>query len=86
MKLELADVIDLDSLQEIQDCFTKATGLAAITVDYQGRPLLRYSSFTRFCSKLREYPCYYEKCLQSDAHSSLEAARVGRVCIHRCHA
>lgn len=86
MKLELADVIDLDSLQEIQDCFAKATGLAAITVDYQGRPLLRYSSFTRFCSKLREHPRYYEKCLQSDAHSSLEAARVGRICIHRCHA
>ncbi len=86
MRLELADIIDLDSLQEIQDTFTKATGLAAIVVDYQGRPLLRYSSFTPFCEKLRENPFYFEKCRQSDAHSSLEAARLGEVCIHRCHA
>lgn len=84
--MKLGDVINLDSLQEIQDTFTKATGLAAIAVDYQGRPLLRYSSFTPFCSKLREYPQYYEKCRQSDAHSSLESARLGKVVIHRCHA
>lgn len=82
----MADVINLDSLQEIQDTFTKATGLAAIVVDYQGRPLLKYSSFTPFCLQLRENPYYFEKCRQSDAHSSLEAARRGEVCIHRCHA
>lgn len=84
--MKLDAIIDLDSLQQIQDTFTKATGLAAIAVNYQGEPLIRYSSFTPFCSKLREHPKYYEKCRQSDAHSSLESARAGKICIHRCHA
>lgn len=84
--MKLGDIINLDSLQQIQDTFTKATGLAAIAVSYQGEPLIRYSSFTRFCSKLRQNPKFYERCRQSDAHASLESARAGKICIHRCHA
>lgn len=84
--MKLGDIINLDSFQDIQDTFSKATGLAAIAVNYQGEPLIRYSSFTKFCTKLRENPRYSERCRQSDAHSSLESARAGRVCIHRCHA
>lgn len=83
--MKLGDIINLDSLQEIQDTFAKATGMAAIAVNYQGEPLIKYSSFTKFCTKLREYPEYFEKCRRSDAHSSLESARSGRICIHRCH-
>lgn len=84
--MKLDEIIDLDALQQIQDTFGKATGLAAIAVNYQGDPLIRYSSFTPFCAKLREHPKYNEKCRQSDAHSSLESARTGEICIHRCHA
>jgi ligand-binding sensor protein len=83
--LKLRDVISPEELQEIQDCFAKATGFAAITVDFQGKPLLEYSSFSNFCAKLREDGVYNDKCRQSDAHAGLEAVRSGSLCIHRCH-
>ena len=41
----LSDVVDVKVLQEIIDCFCDATGLAAIIVDYQGKPITRYSNF-----------------------------------------
>jgi ligand-binding sensor protein len=84
MKLE--EIINLESLQKLQDYFAEATGLAAITVDYQGNPLLRYSSFSTFCSVMRKDPDFYKKCIRSDAYASLEAVRNGTPCIHRCHA
>jgi ligand-binding sensor protein len=84
MKLE--EIIDLESLQKLQDYFAEATGFAAITVDYQGNPLLKYSSFSPFCEKMRKKPDFYKKCIRSDAYVSLEAVRNGVSCIHRCHA
>jgi ligand-binding sensor protein len=83
--LKLSDVISLDSLQEIQDLFTKATGFAAIVVDLQGNPLIEYSSFSDYCVKLRADKVYNDKCRQSDAHAGLEALRSGELCIHCCH-
>jgi ligand-binding sensor protein len=83
--LKLSDVISLDTLQEIQDLFTQATGFAAIVVDMQGNPLIKFSSFTNYCVKLREDEVFNNKCRQSDAHSGLEALRNGELCIHRCH-
>lgn len=83
--MKLSDVISTEELQEIQDCFARATGFAAITVDFQGRPLLKYSSFSNFCAKLREDGAYNDRCRQSDAHAGLEAVRSGTLCIHRCH-
>jgi ligand-binding sensor protein len=70
----------------LQDSFAEATGLAAITVDYQGNPLLRYSTFSPFCACMRENPVFYKRCVRSDAYASLEAVRNGTVCIHLCHA
>ncbi|MDR1509447.1 MAG: PocR ligand-binding domain-containing protein [Synergistaceae bacterium] len=83
---KLEEIIDLESLQKLQDSFAEATGFAAITVDYQGNPLLRYSSFSPFCEKMRKNPDFYKKCVRSDAYASLEAVRNGTTCIHRCHA
>jgi ligand-binding sensor protein len=84
--LKLFEIVSLDLLQEIQDCFASATGFAAVTVDFQGKPLLGYSNFSSFCLKLREDEFYRSYCCQSDAHSGLEAVRKGSLCIHRCHA
>jgi ligand-binding sensor protein len=86
MMTKLQEIINLESLQKLQDHFAEATGFAAITVDYQGNPLLRYSSFSPFCEKMRKNPDFYKKCIRSDAYASLEAVRNGATCIHRCHA
>ena len=38
-------------LQEIQDLFSDATGLAAIAVDMEGNYITKGSNFTDFCMK-----------------------------------
>lgn len=72
-------------LQDIQDRFSEATGLAAVTVDYSGKPITKYSKFSSFCSYLREFPEYREKCYQCDAFGGLEAARRKKPYIYQCH-
>ncbi len=81
----LRDVVDVEALQEIQDRFSDATGLASIIVDYQGKPVVRYSNFRPFCTQVRQSTRGRQGCEQSDAHAGLEAARVGRPYIYRCH-
>lgn len=47
----LKDFMDLRKLQEIQDNFSNATGLAAIAVDAQGDYITQPSNFTDFCMR-----------------------------------
>lgn len=49
--MELKDFMDLSKLQEIQDHFSNATGLAAIAVDMNGKYITTGSNFTDFCMK-----------------------------------
>ncbi|HHW54816.1 MAG: PocR ligand-binding domain-containing protein [bacterium] len=81
----LRDVVDVNALQEIQDRFSDATGLASIIVDYQGKPVVRYSNFSDFCARVRQTASGRQGCEQSDAHAGLEAARQGRPYIYCCH-
>ncbi|HHY92771.1 MAG TPA: histidine kinase, partial [Firmicutes bacterium] len=57
----------------------------SIIVDYQGKPVVRYSNFRPFCARVRQYPSGREGCEQSDAHAGLEAVREGQPYIYRCH-
>lgn len=49
--MELKDFMDLKKLQEIQDHFSDATGLAAIAVGAHGEYITEGSNFTDFCMK-----------------------------------
>lgn len=49
--MELKDFMDLKKLQKIQDDFSNATGLAAISVDTHGNYMTEGSNFTDFCMK-----------------------------------
>lgn len=49
--MKLKDYIDLKVLQDIQDQFSDATGLAAIAVDAEGNYITKGSNFTNFCMK-----------------------------------
>ena len=49
--MELKDFMDMKKLQEIQDSFSNATGLAAIAVGTHGEYLTEGSNFTDFCMK-----------------------------------
>lgn len=45
--IKLADLIDMDFLQEFQDFFAKNMGIAVITTDENG-PITKASNFTGF--------------------------------------
>lgn len=49
--MQLRDFMDLKMLQDIQDQFSTATGLAAIAVDAEGNYITKGSNFTEFCMK-----------------------------------
>lgn len=64
----LKDFIDPQKLQEIQDQFSDATGLAAITMDGDNTYITKGSNFTDFCMKYtRESPMGKERCEKCDA-------------------
>ncbi len=83
--LKITDIIDVEILQKIQDSFSAATGLAAVTVDYKGNPITEYSNFSDFCKYIRKDTCNREYCYQSDAHGGIESARSGKPSIYVCH-
>lgn len=49
--MKIQEIIDLKRLQTIQDMFAKATGLAAIAVDAEGKYITKGSGFTDFCMR-----------------------------------
>lgn len=85
-RIGLKDIVDVNLLQEIQDNFSQVTKLAAVTVDYKGEPVTKYSNFTRFCQKFREQEICKNICFRSDAHGGVEAARSQKPYIYTCHA
>lgn len=84
--LGLKDIIDVETLQKIQDNFSEVTKLAAVTVDYIGQPITEYSNFSNFCIRFREIGACKEHCYESDAFGGLRAARSGEPSIYQCHA
>lgn len=49
--MKLSDFMDMAHLQELQDAFSEATGLAAIAIDAEGNYITKGSGFTDFCMK-----------------------------------
>lgn len=47
--MELTDFMDMEHLQQLQDNFSAATGLAAVAIDTEGRFITRGSGFNDFC-------------------------------------
>ncbi|MBS4534551.1 PocR ligand-binding domain-containing protein [Clostridium sp. D2Q-14] len=81
----LSEVIDTEVLQNIQNYFSNATGLAVVTVDYTGVPITEYSNFSKFCNLIRKDHKCKKRCFYSDAHGGLEAVRYRRPHIYICH-
>ncbi len=82
----LDSFIKIDFLQEIQDKFSRATGLAAVTVDCVGKPITKYSNFTKFCRLIRKNPKWRERCYRCDSYGGIEAARLHKPYVYKCHA
>lgn len=66
--MRLAEMIDVQELQRVQDLFAQATGMAAVTVDMEGNFITKPSNFTDFCMKYtRESPIGAQRCAKCDA-------------------
>ena len=65
--MKIKDFMDLSQLQNIQDLFSDATGLAAIAVDAEGNYITEGSNFTDFCMKYtRNSPEGMKRCVKCD--------------------
>ncbi|TGE33671.1 PocR ligand-binding domain-containing protein [Desulfosporosinus sp. Sb-LF] len=85
--VKLKDVIDIDFLQRFQDDFAKGVGLASVTVDPDGTPITKPSSYTRFCMDYtHSTECGDQRCAESHRKGGEEAARTGKPVIYECHA
>lgn len=66
--MKLSDFMDIAHLQEIQDAFSEATGLAAVAIDANGNYITKGSGFTDFCMKYtRECTEGAKRCQKCDA-------------------
>lgn len=83
--VKLLDLIDRETLQSIQDGFSNATGMAALTVDLDG-PVTNLSNPTDFCMKLtRGSKLGFERCNQCDKSGGEKALREGKATAYYCH-
>lgn len=84
MDFTLTDLVDKKTLQKIQDSFSKATGMAALTLDLNG-PVTTLSGATEFCANLtRKTKLGFERCNKCDINGGEQAARTGRACVYNC--
>ena len=85
--LNLTDLIDVKTLQMVQDSFAKLTGFAALTTDKNGVAVTEGSNFTDFCMKYtRQSPIGKMRCEQCDKRGAELALREGASCTYYCHA
>ncbi len=72
----LTDLIDLQHLQQIQDCFTRATGVASIISDVDGKPITKPSNFCGVCETIRATKIGNQRCVESDRILGEQARRL----------
>ncbi len=85
--LEISDIVDISLLQNFQDNFALGLNCASVTVDRNGTPITKPSSYTRFCSEfVNKSRIGDQRCAESHHRMGIEAARTGRPYIGQCHA
>jgi anti-anti-sigma factor len=61
------DLFDLEEIQQIQDAFSSATGVASVITDTNGEPITRPSNFCNLCQLIRSSERGLRNCMHSDA-------------------
>jgi len=85
--LEIADVIDIDILQNFQDNFAIGMNIASVTIDREGNPVTKPSSYTKFCMDYTHATKVGDdRCAASHSEAGKIAAETGRPYIFTCHA
>ncbi|GKX64968.1 PocR ligand-binding domain-containing protein [Inconstantimicrobium mannanitabidum] len=86
-KLEITDIIDIELLQRFQDNFAVGINCASVTVDKNGKPVTKPSSYTKFCDRfVHSTKKGDDRCAASHNRMGEEAARTGKPYVGFCHA
>ena len=72
--VDFEDLFDLEEIQNIQDTFARATGVASLITRPDGTPITRPSNFCSLCHLIRRTAKGLENCRNSDT-------AVGKACI-----
>lgn len=83
--LSIEDVVDISFLQRIQDKFATAMGVAAVTVDRNGKPITESSNFQPICLAIRSTQSGLARCMKCDADGSLKAYKEGEPQTYLCY-
>jgi ligand-binding sensor protein len=87
LEIQLKDVLDIDLLQKFQDNFAESMDIASVTVDRDGEPVTKPSSYTSFCIQYtHSTKIGDDRCALSHKKGGEEAARTGKPYIYQCHA
>ena len=85
-ELSLRNMIDVNVLQDIQEKLAKVTGLAMVTVDLQGQPITKETSFCEYCITRRQDEAGQKSCFFSDAYGGLRASMTNAPYVYYCPA
>lgn len=84
-QIQILDLIDKDTLEEIVRDFTKATRVASVLVDLNGLPITKEHNFSRLCKDYcRSTPEGRAKCYASDKFGGTEGIKIGKPFIYKC--
>ena len=82
----LKNFSDLKILQQIQESFSIATGLASVLADVRGIHIGPGSGFSKFCNRLRSHQEGCDSCTMSNYIAASIARKNMRPYIYKCHA
>lgn len=86
-ELKMTDLIDVESLQKIQDAFSDMSGIASMITDASGTIQTKPSGFTDFCKiYVRNTEEGRKRCELCDKLGVERAAKAGGSCAYFCHA
>ncbi len=86
-EIELKHVINLELLQKFQDNFAECMDIASVTVDMNGVPITKPSSYTSFCMEHTQgSKIGYDRCAASHKAGGEQATKMGRPYVYQCHA
>ncbi len=86
-QLYLTSLIEVETLQRIQDAFSKMARMAALTTDAEGVAVTKGSNFSEFCSEFcRKSPIGKARCENCDKMGAVMALNEKKPVSYFCHA
>lgn len=83
----LTDLIDLETLQKVQNAFSDLSGIGAIITDVNGAAITEASGVTDFCYKyIRSTEIGNAQCEKCNSMGAAKAAKSKATCAYFCHA